>query len=131
MSFIVPAILSLINLGSTVAIQAVSSLSASLLLTSYVVSISTLLLRRYRGPNLPSRRWSLGRWGATVNIIGLCFLSVFWIFSFFPPTALVTTTTMNWNCLMFAIIIIIAGLYYFFKARYEYVGPVMLVKRDS
>jgi choline transport protein len=131
MSFLVTAILSLINLGSTVAIQAVASLSASLLLTSYMVSISTLLLRRYTGPNLPTRRWSLGRWGALVNIVALCFLCVFWIFSFFPPTKVVTTTTMNWNCLMFAIIIVVAALYYLVKARHEYVGPVMLVKRDS
>jgi amino acid transporter len=131
MSFFVTAILSLINLGSTVAIQAVASLSASLLLTSYMVSISTLLLRRYTGPNLPPRRWSLGRWGAVVNIVALCFLSVFWIFSFFPPTAVVTTTTMNWNSLMFAIIVVVALVYYLLKARHEYVGPVMLVKRDS
>ncbi|KAH8750375.1 putative GABA permease [Hyaloscypha finlandica] len=131
MSFIVTAILSLINLGSTVAIQAVASLSASMLLTSYMVSISTLLLRRYTGPNLPTRRWSLGRWGAVVNIVALCFLSVFWIFSFFPPTAVVTTTTMNWNSLMFAIIVVVALVYYLLKARHEYVGPVMLVKRDS
>jgi choline transport protein len=131
MSFIVTAILSLINLGSTVAIQAVASLSASMLLTSYMVSISTLLLRRYTGPKLPTRRWSLGRWGAVVNIVALCFLSVFWIFSFFPPTAVVTTTTMNWNSLMFAIIVVVALVYYLLKARHEYVGPVMLVKRDS
>jgi choline transport protein len=102
-----------------------------MLLTSYMVSISTLLLRRYTGPNLPTRRWSLGRWGAVVNIVALCFLSVFWIFSFFPPTAVVTTTTMNWNSLMFAIIVVVALVYYLLKARHEYVGPVMLVKRDS
>jgi choline transport protein len=126
MSFLVTAVLSLINLGSTVAIQAVASLSASLLLTSYMVSISTLLLRRYTGPNLPTRRW-----GALVNIIALCFLCVFWIFSFFPPTKVVTTTTMNWNSLMFAIIIVVAALYYLVKARHEYVGPVMLVKREN
>jgi choline transport protein len=131
MSFLVTAVLSLINLGSTVAIQAVASLSASLLLTSYMVSISTLLLRRYTGPSLPTRRWSLGRWGALVNIVALCFLCVFWVFSFFPATEVVTTTTMNWNCLMFAIIIVVAALYYLVKARHEYVGPVMLVKRDS
>jgi amino acid transporter len=130
MSFLVTSILSLINLGSTVAIVAVASLSASLLLTSYMVSISTILLRRATGPNLPPRRWSLGRWGFVVNIIALAFLSVFWVFSFFPPTAVVTTSTMNWNVLMFAIIIVVATLYYFIKARHEYVGPVMLVKRD-
>ena len=130
MSFIVTSVFSLINLGSTVAIEAVSSLSASLLLTSYMFSISTLLLRRATGPDLPSRRWSLGKWGATVNIIAVCFLSVFWIFSFFPPTAVVTTTTMNWNSLMFVIIVLVAALYYFLKARHEYIGPVMLVKRD-
>jgi len=38
---------------------------------------------------------------------------------------------MNWNALMFAIIVVVATVYYFLKARFEYVGPVMLVKRDS
>ena len=130
MSFLVTSILALLPLASSVAITAVASLSASLLLTSYMVWISTLLLRRLTGPNLPPRRWSLGKYGAVINIIALCFLNVFWIFSFFPSTAEVTTTTMNWNSLMFGIIVVFAASYYVLKARKEYVGPVMLVKRD-
>lgn len=129
-SFIVTAILSLINLGSTVAVQAVSSLCGSLLLSSYTISVSTTLLRRFTGPSLPPRRWSLGRWGAIINIMALCFLGVVWIFSFFPLTEIVTTQTMNWNSAMFVTIVIVAMAYYFLKARHEYVGPVMLVKRD-
>ena len=130
-SFIVTCILSLINIGSSVAILAVTSLSLSLLLTSYMVSISTLLVRRLTGPALPPRRWSLGRAGTAVNILALCFLVVFWIFSYFPGTAIVTTTTMNWNSLMFVIILIMAAVWYVIKARHEYIGPVMLVKRDD
>lgn len=47
LSFNVTAILSLLNLGSTVALQAVFSLCGSLLLTSYIISVSTVLLRRF------------------------------------------------------------------------------------
>ena len=108
-----------------------ASLSASLLLTSYMASISTLLLRRLTGPNSPFHQWTLENLRATVNIVALCFLSVFWIFSFFPLTAVVTTKGVNWNALMFAIIAVVAAVYYLAKARHEYVGPMMVVNRDS
>lgn len=32
---------------------------------------------------------------------------------------------------MFGSILIISGIYYIFKGRKDYVGPVMLVKRDE
>jgi len=32
---------------------------------------------------------------------------------------------------MFGSILIIAGIYYIFKGRHDYTGPVMLVKRDE
>lgn len=36
----------------------------------------------------------------------------------------------NWSSAMFGGVLIVAGVYYFFKGRHDYVGPVMLVKRE-
>ena len=36
----------------------------------------------------------------------------------------------NWSSAMFGGVLIVAAVYYFFKGRHEYVGPVMLVKRE-
>ena len=37
---------------------------------------------------------------------------------------------MNWACLMFGVVVIIAGLWYAFRARYEYDGPVEYMRKD-
>jgi amino acid transporter len=88
---------SLINLGSTFAIQAVSSLSASLLPTSYMVSTSTLLLRRATGLIFPRAAGPLASWERQ-STLSPCASSVFSVFSRFPPpAAVVTATTVNWT----------------------------------
>jgi choline transport protein len=47
-SFLVSCLLALINIGSTVAFNSIASLSLCAILASYVVSISCILLKRYR-----------------------------------------------------------------------------------
>lgn len=58
--FFCTALLSLINLGSTVAFNAILSIGVVALLTSYITSIGCILLKRIRGEELLPRRWSLG-----------------------------------------------------------------------
>lgn len=36
----------------------------------------------------------------------------------------------NWSSAMFGGVLIVAAVYYIFKGRHDYVGPVMLVKRE-
>jgi choline transport protein len=43
-----------------------------------------------RGPPLPPRRWSLGRYGLAVNIISLCFILPFLFFAVWPVATPVT-----------------------------------------
>ena len=74
-SLLVTSLLSLINIGSYVALNAILSLTAVSLLTSYIIVIGCLVLKRLRGQPLPARRWSLGRWGLPINIAALCFLA--------------------------------------------------------
>ncbi|KIX04900.1 uncharacterized protein Z518_05771 [Rhinocladiella mackenziei CBS 650.93] len=130
-SLAVSSLLSLINLGSSVALNAINSLGGVSILTSYFITISCLVWRRLRGPPLPPHRWSLGKYGLYINIAALIFLTPVWFFAFWPLATPVTAESMNWSSTMFGGTIIIAVLYYIFGARHVYSGPVMLMKRDG
>ncbi|KAL8819984.1 MAG: hypothetical protein Q9223_001689 [Gallowayella weberi] len=128
--FFVTCILSLINIGSTVAFNAIVSLGTAALFSSYAISISCLLLKRWRGEALRQRRWSLGQWGAPVNIAALAFLSLFYFFSFWPLFTPTEAKTMNWSVAIYGAVVIFAIVYYYTHGKYVYDGPVVLVKRD-
>lgn len=84
-SFVITCLLSLINLGSAVAFNAIASLTVGAILSSYIVSISCVALRKIRKDRpLPYARWSLGRAGVPINIISVMFLLVVYVFTFFP-----------------------------------------------
>ena len=129
-SFLFGVVISLINLGSTVALNAIVSLTISALLGSYVLSIGCILSKRLRGEPLPPARWSLGRAGMAINIIALVFLVPFFIFCFFPTATPVQPDTMNWNIAMFGGIFLWATAFYVVKGRKLYIPPVRIVKRD-
>ena len=93
-SFTIAALLSLINLGSSVAFNAILSIGVVSLLTSYLVSISCILYKRIRRQTLLERRWSLGRYGLPLNIISVAYLLIAWLFAFFPLGVPVTLETM-------------------------------------
>ncbi|KAK5046045.1 hypothetical protein LTR84_008502 [Exophiala bonariae] len=129
-SVVVTSLLACINLGSSVALNAINSLGGVSILTSYYITIGCLVWRRLKGPPLPPRRWSLGRYGLIVNIAALLFLTPLWFFAFWPLATPVTAETMNWSSTMFGGTLIFAMIYYVVKARHEYTGPVLQVKRD-
>jgi hypothetical protein len=82
------------------------------------------------GPPLPPRRWSLGRYGIAVNIGATSFLVVVWVFVFFPMTAEVNLTTMNWNVVIFVGTMTFSVVYYLVLGRHAYTAPVEFVKRS-
>lgn len=67
-------LLSLINFGSAVALNIITSLGTGALIISYVISISCIIVRRISGEPLLPRRWSLGKWGMPINIVSVLFL---------------------------------------------------------
>lgn len=131
LSLAIVVLVSLINIGSTVALNAINSITISALTSSYILTISCVLLKRIRGEPLPARRWSLSRYGMAVNIAALVFLMPCFIFAFFPLATPVTPQTMNWGCVMFGGIVMLATIYYVSGGRRNYTPPVMLVKRDG
>ena len=128
--FLVNCLLSLINIGSSVAYNAIVSLDAAAIITSYLTCISCILLKRYRREPLRPRRWSLGKWGAPVNVLALCFLSMVYFFSFWPLYRDVGFETFNWSVAIYVAVLIFAVPYYWVYGRKVYDGPVVMVKRD-
>jgi amino acid transporter len=128
LTFLITSLLSLINIGSSVAFNAIGSLAVSALLGTYIISFTCLILRRLRGP-LPPRRWSLGSFGIFINGGAVAFLLVVWVFIFFPIQPEVDADTMNWNALMFGGTMIFAVVYYLIWGKNHYQSPVELVRR--
>ena len=100
-------------------------------MSSYIVTISCVLLKRIRGQPLPARRWSLGRYGMAINIASLCFLCPLFVFAFFPLATPVVPSTMNWSSLIFGSVILFATAYYVIYGRKHYIPPVFIVKREQ
>ncbi|KAJ5831699.1 hypothetical protein N7474_000010 [Penicillium riverlandense] len=129
-SLAVTVLLSLINIGSTTALLAIVTLTIGAMMSSYIITIACVLLKRIRGEPLPPHRWTLGRYGMAINIGALCFLFPVFVFAFFPLTSTVEPDSMNWCAVMYGAILIIAVVYYVLRGRHHYIPPVALVKRE-
>lgn len=123
------SLLSLINIGSSVAFHAIMSLGTAALLSSYIISISCVRLKRWKGQPLPPARWSMGRVTPFVDTVAILFLAVVLTFSFFPLTRDVTAHSMNWSIVIFTAVVILSLSYYALYARKVYKGPVTRVRR--
>ncbi|KAL2870823.1 putative GABA permease [Aspergillus lucknowensis] len=130
-SLVVTILLSLINIGSYVALTAIVSLTITSLMSAYILSIGCILLKRLRQEPLPPRRWSLGRMGLLINIASMVFLLPVFVFAFFPLTSTVDEQTMNWSVVMYVGLITLVSAYYMIWGQHHFVAPVALVKRDG
>lgn len=78
-SLVISSLLSLINIGSTVAFNSLVSLTNGVLMVSYSVCIGCFVWRRLsRQPMLPSR-FNLGALGLPVNLLAMAFLAVVFV----------------------------------------------------
>jgi choline transport protein len=128
---VVSTLLSLINIGSTIAYNNITSLGVNALLSSYIVSISCVCLKRWRKEPLLPRRFSLGRFGMAINVFSVLFLILVYVFCFFPPVPKPALDEMNWSILIYGVVVLFSLVYFFFKGRHVYVGPVEYVRKDE
>ncbi|KAJ5706745.1 hypothetical protein N7488_006546 [Penicillium malachiteum] len=130
LSCLISGLLSVINIGSTVAFNAIISLNVAALMYTYAISISCVIYRKIHCPEtLPPRRWSMGRLGLPINIIGLVYVCFALFWSFWPPSPSPTAEDFNWSVVIFVGIFILSLVVYIFQGRYQYVGPVVIVQR--
>ncbi|EXV05570.1 amino acid permease family protein [Metarhizium robertsii] len=118
----------LINIGSTVAFNAMLSLSTVALMATYVVSVGCVTLKRIRGEQLPRCRWSLGRYGLPINIVALLYSCWSFFWSFWPNSYDVNAENFNWACVLFVALMGLSCILYYVKARHVYEGPVVMVE---
>ncbi|KAI5361429.1 Putative amino acid/polyamine transporter I [Septoria linicola] len=123
------ALLSMIYIGSPVAFYAITSLLTVTLLQCYCLSIGCMLWRRLAYPEtLPQARFSLGRAGPAIN--GFAVVYSLWAFfwSFWPQSYAPDAAGFNWASPIFAIVLVVAVVYFMLVGRKNYVGPVVHVR---
>lgn len=132
-------LLSLINIGSSVALNAILSLSTIALYTSYIIPIACLISMRLRIKDkvykseaghaevsenrLVFGPWNLGKWGMLVNIIGVSYATMMLPFMALPTSLPVTRESMNYAGPIFIGVLCFAGLDYLVRGRRSYIGP--------
>src|ERR1700712_3760366 len=121
-SLVVALLISLINIGSSTALNAIFSLATGSIITSYWITIFCVLIRRMRGP-LPYSRFSLGKWGVVINAAALLYLAPLYVFAFFPSNPHPTAQTMNWGIVMYGGVAIFAAIYYVLWGRKAFSPP--------
>lgn len=126
---IITCLLSLINIGSATAFNAIISLQACAIMMTYFVSMSCVLYRRVAHPELlPKARWGLGKGGVATNCIGICYVSFIFFWSFWPNTIPVDAESFNWSVVLFGGVFIISLIMYVFQGRKVYRGPVSIIR---
>ena len=121
-------VLCLINLGSTLGFNIVVSLSLLGLLSTYMLSIGCVLLKRIKGEPLPHARWSLGRFGLPINAFAFFYSGFVLVFSCFPAVVPVTLQTANWAPVVWAGVIVLAFMVYAIHGKKHYTAPVTFVE---
>lgn len=121
-------LLSLIVLGSELAFNIIVSLSLLGLLSTYMISIGCVLLKRLRGEPLPPARWSLGRYGVAVNAFAFLYSGFIIVFSCFPTNLPVTLDNANWAPLVWAAVIVFSLMFYLVYGNNHYTAPVDFVQ---
>ena len=128
-SALISMVLSLINIGSSVAFNAIVSLVIAAVFGSYFIPISMVAYRRLKGVPLDLGPWNMGRLGLPINIFALLWIIITWTFSFFPIAIPVTNETMNWSSVLWAFMMGFGILWYWAYQRHKFTGPTIISER--
>lgn len=120
---VVIVLLSLIQIGSTAAFNAILSLSTLALYISYIVPISFVALKRARGHAIPWGPFRLGKLGLPVNIFAVVYGIYVIIFLPFPPTLPATGANMNYAGPVLGAVLLFALGDWALNGRKRWTGP--------
>ena len=126
---VINVLFAFINIGSTAAFNAFTSLTVAAFYSSFIIAASVMLYRRLTR-STSSLRWGpfrMGRSGTPVLIFSIAYSLVAWLFSFWPQNSAVTPQNMNWSVVVYAGVLVFALVYWFVTARHVYTGPIVEV----
>ncbi|KAF2469112.1 amino acid transporter [Lindgomyces ingoldianus] len=128
---------SLIVLGSSVAFNALLSLTVVALFSTYLLVCILLLWRRIDGSLQPgdcsisdADRMVWGPWRlpeplGTINNVFACGYLIFMLFwSFWPPQTPTTAKNANFSILIFGVVVLFSVVWYMLRARRYFKGPL-------
>ena len=122
----ISCLLSLINIGSATAFNAIISLTVAGFFGSYILPFSLLLYVRVKHPSrLEFGPWTLGRYGPLINAFAILWSILVMFFSFWPTDARVTAKYMNWSSLLWGATMIFAGIFWCVHGRKVFKGPIV------
>ncbi|KAI9671716.1 MAG: hypothetical protein M1831_003244 [Alyxoria varia] len=87
-----------------------------------------LTLRRDQIAYGPFRMDRIG--GSIVYALALVYSGVGFVFGFFPQKKNPEARDMNWSVLVFGAVMVLLGVNWWFKARFEYQGPVSELEKE-
>ena len=120
----VSGLLGLINIWSTTAFNAMTSLSLIGQYTSYLLPISLMAIRRMRKKVVPYGPFRLGRWGLLINLTSIAYTAVLIVFMVLPPYQPVTVQNMNYAGVVFGAVLLCIIAMWIFHGRRVFEGPV-------
>ena len=144
----ISALLALIGIGSSLAFNDIISISVVGLYASYLVATVLFLWRRVTGAirpasesfnestvvNAPNSTLTWGPFkmpriiGALVNCVAIIYMTIIFLFAFWPPALPVGPATMNYACLVFGATVLVSIAWYMVHARKVYKGPVVEIE---
>jgi choline transport protein len=138
LNYLVVCAMSLINIGSTVAFNALVSLFTLAFYASYMLPIVMFALRRHgvtsgqSGGPLRFGPWRMRPWlGVLANWAAIAFCIFLIIFLPFPPVLPVTAMNMNWAGVVFIAVMGFAVVDWFVRGKGRFVGPIKEVEGDD
>ncbi|KAL8677608.1 MAG: hypothetical protein Q9224_007180 [Gallowayella concinna] len=125
LSTIISLALALINIGSTKAFNALTSLVIASFYSSFTLAAAVLLYRKLSStaPQLVYGPFHMGRAGVPVIVLSIIYSVIGIFFSFWPPTSTVDAVTMNWVIVVFGGALLFSLLFWVIHGRKVYTGP--------
>ena len=120
----VAMLLGLLNIWSSTAFHAMTSLSLIGQYVSYLLPISLMVYRRMGRKVVPYGPFRLGGWGLPINLISISYTMILIIFMVLPPYSPVTAQNMNYAGVVFAAVLLVIGAMWACHGRKVYEGPV-------
>lgn len=118
-----------VNAGAYVAYGAIAALCGLACYISYAIAVGSMLHARWdarrgrRDGGLRLGEWSLGRWGVWVNAWALAYTCWAIVFLPFPSTIPVTAANMNYSGPIMGLVLLLALVLWFARARKHWQGP--------
>ena len=121
---VVALLLGLVNIGSSTAFNALTTLALIGHYTSYLLPIALLVMRRFSSKEIPFGPFRLGKWGLPINCFAIAYSLLLIVFMVFPPYQPVDAMNMNYSSLIFGFVLLLSLVMWFAYGKRVYGGPV-------